>query len=141
MEIKYILQPVMAMALLHLFVTVLLYRARIGGMKKYCIHPQKAQDTTKLKDLLPAEVNRVSANYNHLFEQPTLFYAVVGVIALMGHVDMIHVVCAWIFVALRVVHSGIQISIDYVIARFSVFVLSWLVFAVMIIRESWFIFF
>ena len=35
-----------------------------------------AQTPSNLHNLLPAELMRISNNYNHLFEQPTLFYAV-----------------------------------------------------------------
>ncbi|WP_434341085.1 MAPEG family protein [Motilimonas cestriensis] len=75
-------------------------------------------------------------NYNHLFEQPTLFYAVALAIAVLGHVDALHVACAWAYAVLRILHSIIQATIDIVLARFADFILSWLVLSVMLIRED-----
>ena len=77
----------------------------------------------------------VSDNYNHLFEQPTLFYAVAISIAVLGHVDAVHVACAWAFTALRVAHSAVQATINIVNIRFALFGLAWIALAVMIVRE------
>lgn len=136
MEIKAILQPVFVLGLLTVVMTFWMYWTRLSAMKKFKIHPQKAQDTNALKALLPQEVNRISNNYNHLFEQPTLFYATAIGIAILGDVDMIHVICAWLFVGLRIAHSIVQATVDIVMLRFVIFVISWLVLALMIIRES-----
>ena len=105
-------------------------------MFKLKIHPQKGQDTHKLREVLPKEVSRVSNNYNHLFEQPTLFYAVAISIAVLGHVDALHVWCAWAYAVFRIIHSVIQATIDVVLARFVVFICSWFALAIMVIRES-----
>ena len=93
------------------------------------------------KDLiLPSEVARIADNYNHLFEQPTLFYAIAISIAVLGHGDQTAVTCAWSFVILRVVHSLIQSTVNLVMLRFSVFALSWVALLVMTIREALVIF-
>jgi len=131
-----ILQPVFVLALLTTIMAISMYITRVGAMKRLRIHPQKGQDTSDLKKLLPKEVSRISNNYNHLFEQPTLFYAVSISIAILGHVDAIHVGCAWAYVILRVAHSIVQATIDKVIIRFYIFVTSWIVLAVMIVRET-----
>ncbi|GLX76868.1 membrane protein [Thalassotalea insulae] len=136
MEAIAILQPVFVVALLTVVITFRMYITRVSTMKKLRIHPQKAQDTSHLKALLPDEVNRVANNYNHLFEQPTLFYVVCLAIALLGHVDSFFVICAWLYAGLRIAHSIVQVTVDFVLARFSLFVLSWLVLAAMIIKES-----
>ena len=136
MEATAILQPVFAMGLLTLGMRVWMLLTRIPEMNRRGIHPQKAQDTTKLRDLLPEKVNRVGNNYNHLFEQPTLFYAVAISLAILGAVDAIHVGCAWVFVALRVAHSLVQATVDLVMIRFGLFVLSWGALAIMIVRGA-----
>ncbi|WP_286270452.1 MAPEG family protein [Thalassotalea hakodatensis] len=136
-----ILQPIIIMGLHTLIITIYMFITRISAMKKLKIHPEKGQDTSNLKLLLPAEVNRISNNYNHLFEQPTLFYAVVLLIALLGHVDTLSVICAWSYVAVRVIHSLIQITIDRVLIRFYLFLFSWLILAAMLIKEAKIIFF
>jgi len=136
MEAKLILQPVLVVGLLTVVMTIWMFLTRIPAMSKLKIHPQKGQDTNKLRDLLPKEVSRISNNYNHLFEQPTLFYAVAISIAMLGHVDSLHISCAWLYAALRVSHSLVQATIDLVLARFTIFILSWLVLSVMVIRET-----
>ena len=100
------------------------------------IDAQEAQNTARIHDLLPPEITRISNNYNHLFEQPTLFYAVALSIAVLGHVDTMHVGCAWLYAALRITHSLVQATVDIVMVRFGLFVLSWIALATMIIRET-----
>jgi hypothetical protein len=129
-----ILQPLFVMALLNLVMWLWMYATRIPAMSKAGID---AQDATKDSMLsLPPEVVRVADNYNHLFEQPTLFYAVVLSIALLGHVDSLHVGCAWVFAGLRIAHSLVQATINLIALRFTLFSLSWLALALMIVRES-----
>ena len=80
-------------------------------------------------------MERVADNYNHLWEQPTLFYAVVLVIWALGHTDPIHLYAAWAYCALRFLHSIVQVTINHVWVRFSLFAMSWIALAVMLTRE------
>jgi hypothetical protein len=72
---------------------------------------------------LPASVNWKSHNYTHLMEQPTIFYPVVVIIALMGP-DALDPLVAWIYVGLRVIHSVWQATVNVVRIRFVLFLLS-----------------
>ncbi len=135
MEATAILQPVLVVALLTVVMMVWMLATRIPEMNRRGIAAQEAQDTSKLGDLLPPQVMRVSNNYNHLFEQPTLFYAVALTIAVLGHVDSLHVQCAWAFAILRIAHSLVQATVDIVMIRFGLFLLSWIALAIMTIRE------
>ena len=136
MESHLILQPVFVVGLLTVVMMVWMFLTRIPAMIKLKIHPQKAQDTNKLRELLPKEVSRISNNYNHLFEQPTLFYAIAISIAVLGHVDSMHLTCAWTYAVLRISHSLVQATIDRVYARFVIFLLSWIALSIMVIREA-----
>ena len=136
MEATAILQPVFAMALLTLAMLVWMLATRIPAMNRAGIDPQAAQDASKLSELLPPEIMRVSNNYNHLFEQPTLFYAVAISIAVLGHVDTLHVGCAWAFAGLRLAHSVVQATVDIVMIRFGLFLLSWVALSIMTLREA-----
>jgi hypothetical protein len=131
-----ILQPVIVVAILSVIMTFWMFATRIPEMSKRGIDPQQAQDTSKLLDLLPPEITRISNNYNHLFEQPTVFYAVAISIALLGHVDSINVGCAWAYAGIRVVHSLVQATVDIVMIRFTLFLLSSIALAVLVIREA-----
>lgn len=76
-----------------------------------------------LEGVLPDEVNWKAHNYSHLMEQPTLFYATVMILAIMGPATL-DVLLAWGYVALRIVHSIWQATINRVPVRFSLFLLS-----------------
>src|ERR1043165_9900957 len=57
-------------------------------------------------------------------EQPTIFYAIVFALVLMGFDHPINVYLAWAYVVLRIVHSLIQATVNIVTIRFEVFALS-----------------
>jgi hypothetical protein len=65
-----------------------------------------------------------SHNYNHLMEQPTIFYAIAISLALMGMDQPINMWLAWGYVGLRVVHSLIQCTVNTVRYRLAVFTLA-----------------
>jgi hypothetical protein len=136
MDATAILQPVFVMGLLTTGMALWMAATRIPAMSKHQIAPQQADVTSKLHDLLPKETMRVSDNYNHLFEQPTLFYAVAISIAVLGHADALHVQCAWAYAILRIFHSIVQATINVVEIRFGLFVLSWTVLGTMTVREA-----
>lgn len=136
METRAILEPVFVMALLTVAITIYMIATRIPAMAKRNIDPQAAQTPSALHGLLPPELMRISNNYNHLFEQPTLFYAVVLSIAVLGHVDFFNVACAWTYTVLRIAHSLVQVTVDNVTIRFSVFLLSWIALGTMVVREA-----
>jgi len=130
-----ILQPVLAMALLTTVMMIWMYATRIPAMQAAGIEPNDARDDGAL-DRLPPHAKWPADNYNHLFEQPTLFYAVALAIAVLGHVDAVHVACAWLFTAARVAHSLVQATVNIIMLRFSIFAISWLALAVMVVREA-----
>jgi len=96
---------------------------------------QKLSHPAQLGGVFPSKVERFADNYNHLWEQPTLFYAVVLVIWALGHTDSAHLIAAWTYCGLRCVHSIVQVTINHVWVRFSLFILSWVALATMLIRE------
>ena len=65
-----------------------------------------------------------SHNYNHLMEQPTIFYAICFSLQFLDQAGPINIGLAWSYVVLRVVHSLVQNTFNNVMARFGVFVLS-----------------
>ena len=136
MDAAAILRPVIVVALLSLVMLLWMLASRLPAMSKAGLAPDTMRNTRRATELLPDEVTRVSNNYNHLFEQPTLFYAVALAIAILGHVDALHVGCAWAYAGLRVAHSLVQATVDIVLVRFGLFVLSWVALAVMIVREA-----
>jgi hypothetical protein len=60
-------------------------------------------------------------NYNHLLEQPTLFYAIAVTLALMNFGNGINYWLAWGYVGFRVLHSLIQCTANVVRYRLTMF--------------------
>jgi hypothetical protein len=65
-----------------------------------------------------------SHNYNHLMEQPTIFYAIVFALMLMDFDAPINVWLAWGYVTFRVAHSIVQATVNVVKYRFLFFLLA-----------------
>jgi hypothetical protein len=129
-----ILTPVLALVVLTLLVWIWMYATRIPAMQRADIQPQDAKFPQDLHRL-PDGARQVADNYNHLLEQPTIFYALVFYIFLSGHTDQIHTYLAWTYVLLRIAHTLIQCTVNIVNLRFSVFALSTVVLMVMAVRE------
>ena len=130
------LQSILAMGLLTLAMFIWMYATRLPAFTKAKLDPQEAMHPGTYHDRIPSEVRRVADNYNHLFEAPTLFYAVTLAIVLLGLADPLHVMCAWAFVVLRVLHSIVQATANKVVVRFSLFALSWVATGIMIVRAA-----
>jgi hypothetical protein len=86
-----------------------------------------------LEGVLPDKANWPAHNYAHLVEQPTLFYATVMILALMGP-GALDVTLAWVYVAVRIVHSLWQNLINKVPVRFALFLLGSVPLIVLAIR-------
>lgn len=128
------LTPVLALIVLTLLVWIWMYATRIPAMRKAGISPQDARHPESLNGL-PSSARQVTDNYNHLLEQPVIFYALVFYIIFSGHSDGPHTYLAWAYVGLRALHTLIQCTVNLVTARFFVFALSTLVLMVMAGRE------
>jgi hypothetical protein len=129
-----LLTPVLALIVWTLIIWIWMYATRIPAMQAARINPQDAQHASAL-NVLPSRVRFVADNYNHLMEQPTIFYAMVFYIVLAGHSDTLQIWFAWAYVVLRIIHSLIQNTANVVTARFSVFALSTFVLMAMAIKE------
>ena len=126
--------PVMALVAWSLVIWLWMYVQRIPAMQKAGIKPQDARFPGSL-DKLPDMARQAADNYNHLMEQPTIFYAAALAIQAAGHADDIGVKLAWAYVAVRVLHSLLQVTLNLVAVRFLLFVISTGVLATMVVRE------
>lgn len=129
-----ILHAVLGMGVLSLVMFIWMYATRLPAMSAAKLDPQSAAHPGSLNGL-PAKARRVADNYNHLWEAPTLFYAMAFYVVLIGHADQLHVLCAWAYLGLRVLHSLVQATINRVMLRFTLFALSWVALGTMIVRE------
>ena len=128
------LTPVLALIIWTLIVWVWMYATRIPAMQKAKINPQDAIHAGSLSSLSTG-ARVVAENYNHLHEQPTIFYALAIYSYLVGVGDLLNIWLAWGYVALRVAHSFAQIVLKRVIIRFYVFALSTIVLIVIAARN------
>ena len=74
--------------------------------------------------IVPQSVAWKSHNYTNLLEQPTIFYAVVGILTLAGQGHGVNTMIAWAYVALRIVHSLWQALVNTIPIRGGLFLLS-----------------
>jgi hypothetical protein len=133
-----ILQPVVVLAAWTMVLWAWMYATRIPALMKLEVDPDSlARDPeAKLDRLLPPQVQWKAHNYNHLHEAPTVFYAVAIALAIIGQGDGLNAMLGWFYVALRVVHSLVQATVNKVTLRFAVFVLSSLVLIALIVQAA-----
>lgn len=118
------LAPAAALIVWSMIMLVWLALTRLPAMKKAGIDMGAApggrgQD---LEGQLDPKIMWKSHNYAHLMEQPTIFYAAVVILALLGP-SALDVTIAWAYVVLRILHSLWQALINTVPVRFSIFML------------------
>lgn len=129
--------PVLALVVWTLVILVWLYARRIPAMRKAGIDPAKIKGSESYANLPPMNPKAVwvADNYNHLHEQPVIFYALCLYSHLVGVTDMINVGLAWSYVVIRVIHSFIQITTNFVPLRFVVFNIGSLVLGIIAVRN------
>ena len=127
---KAILLPMLVLAGWTMIVWIWMYATRIPAMGRAGIDGAKMVGATgkSLRDDLAAagehRASWVADNYNHLMEQPTIFYATALALAVMGEGGSLAVNLAWGYAGLRIVHSLVQILSNRVVVRFLVFALA-----------------
>jgi hypothetical protein len=123
-----ILAPAAVLVLWTLVMLVWMATTRFAAVSKAGIDIAKAPPGGRGQDLdkiLPPEVNWKSHNYTHLMEQPTIFYAVVMILALVGQGGGLNTQLAWGYTGIRIAHSIWQATVNTIIpVRFGLFVLS-----------------
>jgi len=125
MEYSPLLAPVVALVAWSLIMMLWMAATRLPAMKKAGLGlNRRGGRGANLEGVIPDEVNWKAHNYQHLMEQPTIFYAVVFALILMKMDVEINVWLAWGYVGLRIVHSLIQATVNIVMYRFLTFLLS-----------------
>jgi hypothetical protein len=121
-----ILAPVVALVAWSLFMMAWLYAVRFPAMKRkgISLKGRVGSKTGALDGVVEDHVNWKAHNYNHLMEQPTLFYAISLTLALLGHGGGINLALAWGYVAFRVAHSLVQATVNVVTIRLLFFALA-----------------
>ena len=123
-----ILKPLAVLAGWTMVMWVWMYATRIPAINKLPKPTEAGADQgwtgAMLEGLIPREIQWKAHNYNHLHEAPTVFYAVALALAFIGQGNGLNATIAWAYVALRIVHSVFQATVNKVMPRFILFSLS-----------------
>ena len=132
--IEPILLPVIALVLWTLVMQVWMVATRLPAMTVAKLDAQAAERTADIADKVPKQVQWKADNYNHLMEQPTIFYAAALALAVAGYGDGLNLILAWIYVASRVAHSIVHATVNIVMYRFALFAIGSIALLVMAVN-------
>ncbi len=133
-----IIAPVVALIAWSLVMWVWMYATRIPAMSKAGIDSRNlvGGSGADLKARIDPKAQWPADNYNHLMEQPTIFYAIALSLALLGAGGGVNATIAWVYVGLRIAHSLLQATVNRVIIRFTLFTLSTLCLMALTLHAS-----
>lgn len=133
---EHFLTPVLALIIWTFVIWALMYKRRIPAMNAISKNTQDFIDDPKLGEQLPAKARWAADNYNHLHEQPVVFYALMFYLFAMGQTDVFNMYLAWGYVAIRVIHSLIQVTSNKVLVRFGLFALGSILLIIMALLSA-----
>ncbi|HXC49313.1 MAG TPA: MAPEG family protein [Candidatus Limnocylindrales bacterium] len=133
-----ILRPAIVLVLWSLLVLLWMIGTRIPALKRHNLDIRGAVGGrgSDLDGVLPDKTQWKAHNYNNLMEQPTLFYALVLMLAILAPGDGVSVVLAWVYVVLRIVHSIWQATVNIVFYRATLFTISSVVLIALALRAA-----
>lgn len=131
-----LLAPVIALVLWTYVMWGWMYLTRIPAIRRMGLRLDPTAPRGEQMATLPPTVRWKADNYNHLFEQPVLFYATALTLALTQDASQVSVALAWAYVGARVVHSLYQAMINRIEIRFGLFALSSLILLALSIRAA-----
>ena len=129
-----ILLPVVGLVAWTMVMWFWMYLTRIPAIFKARMQLDPNAPRGEQMSQLPPRVRWKADNYNHLMEQPTIFYAVALALAVAGEGGGLNAQLAWAYLGLRIVHSLLQALINNITVRFSLFLISSLVLIVLIVN-------
>ena len=125
-----ILWPTFALVALVFGVFAVMFAKRFGHIRA---NPPRADDLASGEAALRyfAPVEMPANNFRNLFEMPVLYFALVPLLLITNQDSVAQVVLAWVYVALRYLHSFIHIGPKKVPVRAMLFVLSAIILSAM----------
>ena len=138
MDYSPILAPVVALVAWSLLMMAWMYAVRFPAMKRkgISLKGRVGSKTGALDGVVEDQVQWKAHNYNHLMEQPTLFYAIALTLALLGHGGGWNLYAAWAYVGFRIGHSLVQATINVVLWRFYFFLAASLCLAALTLHAA-----
>ena len=131
-----ILAPVVVLVAWSMVMWAWMYATRIPAISAMGLKLDREVPPRDLMNQLPPKVRWKADNYNHLMEQPTVFYAVALVLAMAGAGTGLNCALAWTYVGIRVVHSVVQAAVNKIEVRFGIFAIGSLVLIALIVRAA-----
>jgi len=131
-----LLMPAVALAAWTFVMWAWMYVTRIPAVRRAQMTLDATIPRGEQMATLPPEVRWKADNYNHLFEQPTLFYPLVIIAALLPACGTPELALAWAYVALRIVHSLFQAMVNKIEVRFALFLFSSLALLALVVRVA-----
>ena len=135
-----LLAPVIVLVLWTAVIWTWMYATRIPAIINARMRLDPTAPRGQQMSELPARVRWKADNYNHLLEQPPLFYATALALVLMGDLSSASLWLAWAYVGLRIVHSLWPVLVNHIQTRFALFSLSSLVLFALAIRAAMILF-
>ncbi len=117
-----IIYPMAALFLLSMIIMSLMLYLRVKAVRARKVSPRyfklyKGED-------IPDHLVLISQNYNNLLELPVLFYVICLAALILNREIEYFIIYAWIYVALRYIHSLIHITYNHILHRLTVFAAS-----------------
>jgi len=123
MDQAVIFKPFLATMVLTLVVWIYMYLRRLSFIFANDLDARK-MTPGELARVSPPSVSTPSDNLKNLLELPTVFYAVVLYLFATRQVDAVYLDLAWGFVALRILHSVVHCTFNFIPLRFVLYVIS-----------------
>lgn len=118
-----ILWPTFALVALITLIWFWLVLARMGHIRR---NPPRAEDFASGENALRyfQPVEMPSNNFSNLFEMPVLYFALIPLLLFTDQASQVQVTLAWVYVAMRGLHSFIHIVVRKVVWRATVYWIS-----------------
>ena len=138
-----ILAPVVVLVAWSLVMMTWMYVVRFPAMRRagLSLKGRVGSKGGDLDGVVEPQVQWKAHNYNHLMEQPTLFYAIALSLAQMDFGGGLNLYLAWAYVAFRVAHSLVQATTNVVKLRFLLFIGGSIILAALTIHALMALFF
>ncbi len=133
MPVAAILAPVLVQVALTFGLLLWMGSLRIRALRERQLH---IRDIALGEPNWPKHITQVQNAYQNQFELPLLFYMLVALALVTGHVTTVLLVLAWLFVISRLVHALIHTTSNNVPRRFWAYSLG---MTVLIVMWVWFL--
>ncbi|MDH3646689.1 MAG: MAPEG family protein [Gammaproteobacteria bacterium] len=127
--------PFLGVMFLSFLVWTYMYVRRLHFFHVNQVDPQSFATRASAMSAAPDALQNPSNNLQNLFELPVLFYALCLYLYSVGQVDEPHVICAYLFLGFRAVHSLIHCTVNKVIWRFLTYAAAAIALWTMVVRS------